>query len=75
MTHVVHGDSGPVVLGSVDDAAAEADAARIASACEGYSRDDDDECYVGGEAANCFDCRARRWMQGGFSCMKGMLRP
>jgi len=47
-------------------------AAHLAHGCAGFSADDDDECYVG-EGRSCFDCGARRWVPGGFSCMRDRL--
>jgi hypothetical protein len=54
---------------SDDDLAA---AARAASACGTYRRDDEDEDPLGG-ARSCFGCRYRRWIPDGFTCMKGLL--
>jgi hypothetical protein len=73
MTPVIDTDSGAVFDGNVDSAADLSATAAIASQCAGYSRDDDDECYVDGDDPTCFNCRARRWMAEGFSCMKGLL--
>lgn len=49
-------------------------ASRIAAKCPTYSVDDDDEDYCEGERT-CFNCRYRRWLAGGFQCMKGCLTP
>lgn len=73
MTPVVGADSGAVFIGSVDSEGDLAAAAAIALTCAGFTRDDDDECYVDGDASTCFNCRARRWITGGFTCMKGLL--
>lgn len=48
-------------------------AAAIALTCNAFTRDDDDECYVDGDAPSCFNCRARRWVRGGFTCTRGLL--
>jgi hypothetical protein len=74
MTPVVGAGSGAVFIGSVDSDADLAAAATIALACAGFTRDDDDECYVDGDVPSCFNCRSRRWVTGGFTCMKGLLR-
>lgn len=65
-------DGEPEFRGSVasdDDLAA---AARVASVCGTYRRDDEDEDPLGG-ALSCFGCRYRRWIPDGFTCMKGLL--
>jgi hypothetical protein len=64
--------TGVAFRGSVDADEDVAVAARVASACASYRRDDEDEDLVGG-AANCFGCRYRRWVPDGFSCMKDLL--
>lgn len=66
--------SGIVFTGSIDDARDLFEASLIAAGCAGFSRDDDDECYVEDDRATCFNCRARRWVPDGFSCMKDLLR-
>jgi hypothetical protein len=66
-------DSGPVFFGCVDEDEDLAAAVSIAAACPGFSRDDDDECYVAGDGPTCFNCRVRRWVRGGFTCTKGLL--
>lgn len=66
-------DSGPVFLGSADDADDIAQAAAIAASCPGFSRDEDDECCFE-SGRSCFDCRGRRWVPGGFTCMRGLLQ-
>jgi len=58
--------------GSVDSDDDLALAARAASACGTYRRDDEDEDPLGG-ALSCFGCRYRRWIPDGFTCMKGLL--
>jgi hypothetical protein len=47
-------------------------AARAASACGNYRRDDEDEDPLDGELS-CFGCRYRRWIPDGFTCTKGLL--
>jgi hypothetical protein len=74
MPPVIDTESGPAFAGDVDDGESLAAAARIARACEAFSLDDDDECYVEGSEPTCFNCRARRWTRDGFSCAKGLLR-
>ena len=49
-----------------------AEAARIAAACDEYRRDDEDEDLLEG-ALSCFGCRYRRWVPGGFTCVKDLL--
>ncbi len=74
MTPIIDTDSGAVFSGSVDDDEAVNAAATIARDCLGFSADDDDECYVDAGEPNCFNCRGRRWVQNGFTCLKGLLR-
>ncbi len=64
--------TGTVFLGDVEDPEAIRISSLIAADCTGFSADDDDECYIG-EGRSCFDCRARRWVPGGFTCMRGLL--
>jgi len=59
-------------VGSLDDPADLAAAAEIAAHCTAFAVDDEDECYLMG-ARSCFDCRARRWVPGGFSCLRDRL--
>ena len=73
MPPISHTPSGVVFIGDIDSAADLIDAALLASRCDGYSRDDDDECYVTGDGPTCFNCRGRRWVSEGFTCMKGLL--
>jgi hypothetical protein len=73
MTRVIGTGAQAVFVGSVDDTDALLAAASIALACREYVRDDDDECYVEGDAPTCFNCRGRRWVRGGFSCTRGLL--
>jgi hypothetical protein len=74
LAHLEHTESGVAFRGSLgrDDDLAEA--ARLAAACASYRRDDEDEDPVDG-AVSCFGCRYRRWVQGGFTCMKELLVP
>jgi hypothetical protein len=67
-------EAGVVFRGTVgaDDDLVEA--ARIASACAAYRRDDEDEDPLGG-ALSCFGCRYRRWVPDGFTCLRGLLAP
>lgn len=74
MAPIIDTESGSVFVGGVDNDGSLTHAARIALECEGFSLDDDDECYVEGDEPTCFNCRARRWTRDGFSCMKGLLR-
>ncbi|NTU71485.1 MAG: hypothetical protein HGB10_06665 [Coriobacteriia bacterium] len=71
---IVETSADPAFVGSVDDDAAVTEAAALACECVGFSRDDDDECYVECDEPSCFNCRARRWTQTGFTCTKGLLR-
>jgi hypothetical protein len=67
-------DGGVRFDGSVDaDVDVEA-AARLASACAAFRADDEDEDPLGG-VRTCFGCRFRRWVPGGFTCMKALLPP
>ena len=66
-------DSGPVFVGRVDEEEDLLAAAAIALLCNAFARDDDDECYVDGDDPSCFNCRARRWVRGGFTCTRGLL--
>lgn len=75
MSRIIETASGPVFVGSLDDDADLMHAASIATRCSGYSRDEDDECYVEGASPTCFNCRGRRWTADGFSCLKGLLAP
>lgn len=70
---IVDTETGSVFVGNLDDDADLAAAAAIAASCAGFSRDDDDECYLEGDGASCFNCRARRWVRGGFTCSRGLL--
>jgi len=72
MAGLIDTAAGTVFLGAVEDSEAVSAAARMAAGCSGFSADDDDECYVG-EGPSCFDCRARRWVSDGFTCMRGLL--
>jgi hypothetical protein len=47
-------------------------AAKAASACGTYRRDDEDEDPLDG-ALSCFGCRYRRWIPYGFTCTRGLL--
>jgi len=73
MPELIDTSTGTVFVGSLDDPADVMAAAAIAARCETFSVDDEDECYLMG-ARSCFDCRARRWVPNGFSCMRGALR-
>ena len=72
MSRIVQTPSGSVFLGAVDNDDDLAATTRIASHCPEFERDEDDECYTDGCQA-CFDCRHRRWLADGFSCLKGLL--
>lgn len=74
MSPIIDTKSGLVFEGSVDEPESLTLAEKIACDCAAFALDDDDECYVEGDAPTCFNCRARRWTQGGFSCTKGLLR-
>jgi hypothetical protein len=67
-------DGEPEFRGSVDSDDDLAAAARTASACGTYRRDDEDEDPLDG-SPSCFGCRYRRWVPDGFTCMKGLLTP
>ena len=67
-------DAGPVFVGSVDAEADVAAASTVAAACPSFSADEEDECYIEGDAPNCFNCRGRRWVPDGFTCLRGGLR-
>ena len=41
----------------------------VAEDCEAYLADDEEE-WVVESARNCLNCRRRRWIPGGFQCMK-----
>lgn len=69
---VKYGDSFHFV-GSIDNGKDYRAALDIAAGCPTYGVDDDDEDYCEGERT-CFNCRYRRWLTGGFECMKGILR-
>ncbi|MDY0341287.1 MAG: hypothetical protein RBS17_08745 [Coriobacteriia bacterium] len=73
MAPISHTPSGAVFVGDLDSAADLVETFSLASGCGGYSRDDDDECYVSGDELTCFNCRGRRWVSEGFTCMKGLL--
>jgi hypothetical protein len=60
--------------GSLDSNDDLATVARAAAACGAYRRDDEDEDPLSG-ALSCFGCRYRRWVPGGFTCMKDRLAP
>jgi len=74
MSPILDTESGPVFAGSVDEDASLAAAVSVASQCDGFSEDDDDECYVDSGEPSCFNCRGRRWTAVGFTCTKGLLR-
>ena len=65
-------EDGVRFAGSVDSDRDVEDAALLASACAAFRPDDEDEDPLGG-AVNCFGCRFRRWVPGGFTCMKAQL--
>ena len=67
-------DAGRVFVGSVDAETDVAAAAAVAGECPSFSVDEDDECYVESDAPNCFNCRGRRWVPDGFTCLRGHLR-
>ena len=60
--------------GSVDSDDDLAAAAKAASVCGTYRRDDEEEDPLDG-ALSCFGCRYRRWVPDGFTCMKDLLTP
>lgn len=74
MARIIDTESGIVFEGSIDDPEDVRAAAAAASRCQAFARDDDDECYADGDGPTCFNCRARRWVRGGFTCMRGLLR-
>lgn len=44
-------------------------ASGISTRCPSYRIDEEDEDYLEG-ARSCFNCRYRRWIAGGFSCVR-----
>ena len=74
MTPFLDSGSRPVFGGDVDDDCDLLTASMIALGCTVFSRDEDDECYVDGDEPSCFNCRGRRWVRGGFSCMRELPR-
>ncbi|MBM9616728.1 hypothetical protein JWJ90_20910 [Desulfobulbus rhabdoformis] len=60
---------GTIFLGSVETEADLEAAANLATHCHEYQEDVEDEAYFNG-SKTCFDCRFRRWLSGGFSCLK-----
>lgn len=63
-----------VFIGGMDESPAIAAAARLARDCPSFALDDEDEIYLPGETT-CFNCRFRRWIPAGFTCMRGLLVP
>jgi hypothetical protein len=63
---------GAVFKGSLERPEDVAAAAAQAAGCAVYRPDDEDEDYLDG-ARTCFGCRYRRWVVGGFSCLRGLL--
>jgi hypothetical protein len=61
-----------VFRGNLDDTEDCLAASEIAEKCPCYIIDEDDEDYCDG-ARTCFNCRFRRWVPDGFTCMKGRL--
>lgn len=45
------------------------EAAEAATACSGFSIDDEDE-WVSEEQCSCYNCRYRRWTRESFVCLK-----
>lgn len=74
MTPIRDMESAIVFVGTMDDDGDLYAASAIATACEGFARDDDDECYIDGDEPTCFNCQGRRWTPVGFTCMRGLLR-
>ena len=72
MASLEQAETGVRFAGSVGSDRDVEDAALLASTCLSYRQDDDDEDLTGG-AVNCFGCRFRRWVSGGFTCMKELL--
>ena len=58
-----------VELDEQDYSDREGEFARIAAGCDAYLPDDEEE-WVVDSAVNCMNCRRRRWVAGGFQCMK-----
>ena len=70
---LVSGDGPDAVFrGSLDHQEDVAAAAARAASCGIFHPDDEDEDYLAG-ARNCFGCRYRRWVSGGFTCLRGGL--
>lgn len=72
MASLEQAETGVRFTGSVGSDRDVEDAALFASSCVSFRLDDDDEDPTGG-AVNCFGCRFRRWVPGGFTCMKELL--
>ncbi len=73
MTQITDKNGIIVFRGNLDSPDDLSDASRIAAACPAYMIDEDDEDYLAG-ARSCFNCRYRRWLANGFSCLKGFPR-
>lgn len=75
MRQVKKGSAGSSTFrGSVENEEDLLAASIIAETCTAYSVDEDDEDYCEG-VRTCFNCRYRRWIEDGFSCVKGLLGP
>ena len=74
MASLEHSGAGVVFRGTVDLDADLAEATTMAASCTSYRRDDEDEDPLDG-ALSCFGCRYRRWVPGGFTCVKDLLTP
>jgi len=62
-------ESPPEFSGGQDDFAL---AAQVAADCADFRADDEGE-WVADESRSCYNCRARRWTQRAFVCLKGRL--
>jgi hypothetical protein len=72
MAHLVEHNGECHFRGSVNDRDDVRIAGLIADTCPDYSLDEDDEDYCDG-TRTCFNCRYRRWLAEGFSCVRGHL--
>jgi hypothetical protein len=58
-----------VKLDEQDWLAREQEFLKVAEECKAYLTDDEEE-WVVESVTNCLNCRRRRWVIGGFQCMK-----
>lgn len=72
MAELVRADGDVRFVGSVDADTDVEIAMRLSAACGAFSLDDEDEDPLEG-TRTCFGCRFRRWVPGGFTCLRGLL--